>query len=55
MFSFFKSNPAKKLEKQHAILLERAMHAQRKGDIRNYSMLSLEADELYRKIEKLKN
>ncbi|WP_370249446.1 DUF6435 family protein, partial [Thalassolituus sp.] len=32
MFSFLKRNPVKKLEKQHAALLEHAMQAQRNGD-----------------------
>ena len=54
MFSLFKRNPTKKLEKQHAILLEKAMHAQRKGDIRSYSMLTAEAAEVYAEIELLR-
>lgn len=37
MFSIFKSDPTKKLRKQHALKLENAMLAQRKGDIRTYS------------------
>ena len=53
MFSFLKSNPTKKLRKQHATLLEQAMHAQRGGDIRTYSKLSTEAEEVYQKIQKL--
>ena len=53
MFSFFKSDPTKKLKKQHAMLLEQAMHAQRGGDIRTYSKLSTEADEVYKKIEEI--
>jgi len=54
MFSFFKSDPVKKLEKQHSALLEKAMHAQRNGDIRSYSMITQEADDLSKKIEALK-
>jgi hypothetical protein len=53
MFSFLKSNPTKKLRKQHATLLEQAMHAQRGGDIRTYSKLSTEAEEVYQKIQEL--
>lgn len=53
MFGIFKSDPTKKLKKQHAIKLEEAMWAQRKGDIRLYSQLSLEAEEIYNKIEAL--
>ena len=33
MFSFLKSDPTKKLRNQHATLLEKAMHAQRSGDM----------------------
>ncbi|WP_217525291.1 DUF6435 family protein [Vibrio metschnikovii] len=53
MFSIFKSDPAKKLRKQHALKLENAMLAQRKGDIRTYSQLTFEADEMYKQIERL--
>ncbi|CAH9061663.1 hypothetical protein PSECIP111951_02535 [Pseudoalteromonas holothuriae] len=51
MFSFFKRNPTKKLEKQLAMLQEQAMHAQRRGDIRTYSTLTAEADDVYKKIQ----
>ncbi len=51
MFSLFKPQPLKKLQKQHAALLEKAMLAQRSGDIRKYSMLTLEADELSKRID----
>ncbi len=51
MFSFLKRNPAKKLKKQHLMLLEQAMHAQRKGDIRTYSLLSAEAEKIHKQIE----
>jgi hypothetical protein len=53
MFSLFKSDPTKKLKKQHAIKLEQAMHAQRKGDIMSYSKLTAEAEDIYKKIESL--
>lgn len=53
IFSLFKSDPTKKLKKQHALKLEQAMQAQRKGDIRTYSQLSLEAENLYKEIEQL--
>ncbi|WP_153913682.1 DUF6435 family protein [Shewanella sp. TC10] len=51
MFSFFKTNPINKLEKQYSILLEKAMHAQRNGDIRSYSNLTAEAEEVLKKIQ----
>ncbi|MFT5235453.1 MAG: hypothetical protein ACI8SK_000398 [Shewanella sp.] len=50
MFSIFKSNPIKKLEKTYALKLEKAMHAQRNGDIKSYSFLTLEAEQIYEKI-----
>ncbi|MFA3790862.1 DUF6435 family protein [Aliiglaciecola sp. SL4] len=50
MFSIFKSDPTKKLKKQHAVKLEKAMHAQRNGDIKSYSQLTYEAEEIYTKI-----
>lgn len=53
MFSWFKNNPAKKLKKRHSMLLEEAMHAQRNGDIRTYSRLTAEADELFQQIKHL--
>ena len=43
MFSLFKSDPTKKLNKQYSAKLEQAMHAQRNGDIRTYSMLTEQA------------
>lgn len=53
MFGWLKSHPVKKLKKRHAQLLEQAMNAQRNGDIRSCSHLSLKADELWKEIEKL--
>ena len=46
MFSFFTRNPIKKLNKQYEAKLEQAMHAQRNGDIRTYSMLTAEAEKI---------
>lgn len=51
MFGLFKSDPNKKLRKQYDQKLEQAMHAQRKGDIRTYSVLTAEAEALWEKIE----
>lgn len=51
MFGLFKSDPTKKLRKKRAALLEQAMHAQRRGDIRTYSMLSADAEQLNNDIE----
>lgn len=53
MFSFFKKDPLKELNKQYLQKLEEAMHAQRNGDIRTYSMLTSEAEEYLKQIEAL--
>lgn len=50
MFGLFKNDPVKKLRKKHSQLQEQAMIAQRNGDIRKYSMLSLEAENLWNEI-----
>lgn len=53
MFSFLKNRPAQKLKKRHSMLLEQAMHAQRNGDIRTYSRLTAEAEEVFNQIQEL--
>jgi hypothetical protein len=53
VFGLFKSNPSKKMRKEYDQLLERAMLAQRKGDIKTYSMLTAESEELWKKIEEV--
>lgn len=53
MFGLFKSNPKKKMRKEYEALLEKAMHAQRNGDIRSYAMITAEAEALWEKIAKL--
>ena len=53
MFAFLKSDPTKKLKKRHSLLLEQAMQAQRKGDIRTYSQLTAEAEKVYGEIQHL--
>ena len=53
MFGLFGSDPAKKLRKAYNAKLEAAMLAQRNGDIRTYSLLSQEADTLWRELEPL--
>lgn len=54
MFSIFRRDPIKKLNTLYNAKLEKAMHAQRNGDIRSYSMITLEAEEIARQIESLK-
>lgn len=53
MFSFLKPDPIKKLRKEYDTKLEQGMHAQRRGDIHTYSMLSAECEALWKKIEQL--
>jgi hypothetical protein len=54
MFSLFKANPIKKLQKQYDAKLEQAMLAQRNGDIRGYSEITAEAEAIYLKLQQLK-
>ena len=51
MFSFLKSDPTKKLRKERDSILEKAMLAQRSGDIRGYSELTAKAEALYEEIQ----
>lgn len=53
MFGLFKTDPLKKLRKEHDKILEEAMHAQRKSNIRLYATLTAQADEVYQKIKAL--
>ena len=51
MFGLFKKDPLKKLQKEYEAKLEEAMHMQRNGKIREYSLLSSEAEDIRLKIE----
>jgi len=55
MFSIFKSDPAKKLNKLYLAKLEQAMLPQRNGDIMGYSELTAEAEGIQRQIQALKS
>lgn len=55
MFGMFKKSPLKQWEKEHGMLMTKAFNAQRNGDIRQYSILTAEAEALREKIENLKN
>ena len=55
MFSIFNKNPTKKLNKLYLDKLEKAMHAQRNGDIESYSILATEAEQIRLQIEALDN
>lgn len=54
MFGLFKKDPIKKLEKEHAKLLEEAMNIQRSGDIKGYAAKMAEAEELEKKIAEMR-
>lgn len=55
MFSMFKKNPIKKLNKVYESKLEQAMLAQRRGDIRSYAMITAEAEDIRNQIIALQN
>lgn len=50
MFKLFKRDPRKPLQQAYEAKLKQAMESQRNGDIRRYSELTAEADELYRRL-----
>lgn len=54
MFNFLKSDPIKKLDKEYGALLEKAMQAQRSGDIKSYSELTEQAEAVKAKIDEAK-
>ncbi len=53
MFSFFKKDPVKKLEKKYLRLMEEARDIQRSGDLRLYAKKIEEAETVQREIEQL--
>lgn len=55
MFGLFKSSPVKKWQKEHESLVTKAFHAQRNGDIRLYSTLTAQAEDIRAKIDDLKS
>lgn len=55
MFSLFRKDPTKKLRKSYESILEKAMHAQRSGDIKTYSLLTEEAEKIRSEIEALQS
>jgi hypothetical protein len=55
MFSLFKKNPIKKLNKLYEAKLEKAMHAQRNGDIKSYSLITAEAEKIAVQIQELES
>tara|TARA_R110000744_G_scaffold96126_1_gene185731 strand:- start:14 stop:193 length:180 start_codon:yes stop_codon:yes gene_type:complete len=55
MFSIFKKNPIKKLNKCYEAKLEQAMQAQRNGDIKGYALITAEADKIAIQIQALED
>lgn len=53
MFKFLKKDPKEKLNKEYLSLLEKAMTAQRSGDIKSYSLLTAEAEAILEKMNSL--
>ncbi|MFT6432121.1 MAG: hypothetical protein ACJAVI_000156 [Candidatus Azotimanducaceae bacterium] len=53
MFSFLKSDPTKKLRKAYLRKLEQALHFQRNGKIREYSLLTTEAEAIKVQIDEI--
>ena len=54
MLSFLKKNPGATLEKEYKSVLEKAMQAQRKGDIKLYSELTDKANKILLQIDESK-
>ena len=55
MFSFFKKDPLKQLNKQYSAKLKQAMQSQRNGDIKSYSLLTFEAEQILDQIKIIEN
>ncbi|MBY0515876.1 MAG: Lacal_2735 family protein [Bacteriovoracaceae bacterium] len=53
MFNFLKKDPKKKLEEEYAKLLTQAVDAQRNGKIELYAQLTVQSEEILKKIEVL--
>lgn len=50
MFGWLRSDPRKALQKNYEKKLKEAMLAQRSGDIKSYSLLTEEAEAIYREL-----
>lgn len=53
MLGFLKGDPKKKLQKEYEAKLQKALHAQRNGDLRTHGTLMEEAEKIYAEIQKL--
>ena len=55
MFSFLKTNPVNKLERQRKKLLEEAMHIQRSGDLKLFALKMEAIDKIEKEIDLLQS
>lgn len=55
MFSFFKSNPTRRLKADYKKAIEKAYQAQQNGDIRGYSLLTAEAEKIKAEIDSIES
>ncbi len=54
MLGFLKGDPTKKLQKAYEAKLEKALQAQRNGDLRTHGTLMEEAEAIYADLQKAK-
>ena len=55
MFGLFKKDETKKLEKEYAAIMEKAVHAQRNGKLELYGELVKKSEEILETIETIKS
>lgn len=53
MLGFLKGDPKKKLQKEYEAKLQKALHAQRNGDLRTHGTLMEEAEKIYAELQKI--
>lgn len=53
MLGFLKGDPKKKLQKEYEAKLQKALHAQRNGDLRTHGTLMEEAETIYAELQKI--
>jgi len=53
MFSFFKSDPGRRLRADYKKHVQKAFDAQQNGDVRGYSLLTAEAEKIKSELDKL--
>ena len=53
MLGFLKGAPKKTLQKDYEAKLQKALHAQRNGDLRTHGTLMEEAEKIYAELQKM--